>query len=118
MNNGNYNNLKINNISNMINSRTHPSYSNANNTSNNDNSGNKSLLPDIQTFKTTKFLTKFKNKISVTGRDGFANIISTNTDDKIVNLEAKSKPSNAKNLHDWKEAYQERKKIKNLIYLL
>jgi hypothetical protein len=104
---------KNNSIRNTINPKTIPSYNN-----NNMNSVNKNYsyaenfnLPDIQNFKTTKFLDKFKNKISVTGRDGFANIISTNSNDKIVNPEATLKPSKAKNLNDWKEAYQERKSV-------
>ncbi len=112
MNNGNFH--KNANTHNSLSSRTYPIYNKNNglaNTYNHSNIDNNNNLPGIQNFKTTKFLSKFKNKISVTGRDGFADIIATNSNDKIVNPEISNKPSNAKNLNDWKEALQERKKL-------
>lgn len=59
-------------------------------------------------LKTSKFLEKFKNKISVVGKEGVADALSnvSNT----VNI-SNSRPLTKKNLSAWKDVYEECKLI-------
>lgn len=64
----------------------------------------------LPVLKTSKFLEKFKNKISTVGKEGVANALSnvSNT----VNLSS-NRPLTKKNLSAWKDVYEE---CKFLIY--
>lgn len=82
-------------------------YSFANN--NNLHKINNNSINDMKTnFKSSKFLDKFKNQISVTGNEGVAVILSNTNKINFAQPGLKDKPSTLKHLQQWKEVYNER----------
>lgn len=88
----------------VFNNSINPSKSNKNN---NSLINNTTRLPDISNFKTSKFLMKFQSKISVTGNNGVADILSNTLNQNVANPFIKEKPSKMKNLQQWNEAVSE-----------